>query len=40
MHGNGTFENSDGSRYEGEYDNNLKHGYGLLTYTDGSSCKG
>ncbi len=40
MHGNGVYKYPDGRIYEGEFVNNVKHGYGILTFPDGSSCKG
>ena len=31
---------ADGRKYEGEYVNDKKHGYGIYTYPDGRSYKG
>lgn len=36
----GTFFYSNGSKYEGEWRDNLKHGYGLFTFEDGSIYRG
>ena len=30
----------DGNRYEGEYINDLKHGFGVYTWADGSRYEG
>lgn len=36
----GTFFYSNGSKYEGEWKDNLKHGYGVFTFEDGSIYRG
>lgn len=38
--GNGTFFYSNGSKYEGEWVDNLKHGMGVFTFEDGSEYRG
>ena len=35
MHGKGTFEWNNGQKYEGNYLEDLKHGPGILTMSDG-----
>ena len=35
FHGLGVYSNADGSRYEGEHMNVLRHGHGTMTYPDG-----
>jgi hypothetical protein len=40
MHGNGKFQWSDGSSYEGEYMFGKKHGQGKFIYHDGKMYKG
>ena len=36
MDGKGTYTWPDGSKYQGDYKDNKKHGNGIYTYTDGS----
>jgi len=40
MHGKGIYNWADGRKYDGEYENDLKHGYGIETNYDGSIYKG
>jgi len=35
MHGRGKYEWSDGRKYDGDYIEDLKHGYGVFTWPDG-----
>lgn len=35
MHGKGVFTWPEGRKYEGEYEFDKKHGYGVLTLPDG-----
>lgn len=35
MHGNGKYEWPDGRKYDGQYEDDLKHGYGVFTWPDG-----
>lgn len=39
-HGQGTFYYSNGSKYEGEWNENLKNGYGVFTFEDGTCYSG
>ena len=39
-HGYGTEIMSDGSKYEGMYENNLRSGIGKYSYIDGSTFEG
>ena len=34
MHGNGKVEWNDGKIYEGEYENDKKHGFGTFSWPD------
>jgi hypothetical protein len=34
------FYYSNGSKYEGEWSNNLKHGFGIFTFEDGTTYEG
>jgi hypothetical protein len=38
--GFGTFYYSNGSKYEGEWKENLKHGHGVFTFEDGTTYEG
>ncbi|CAJ1443125.1 unnamed protein product [Effrenium voratum] len=40
MSGMGSMTWPDGSRYEGEYKNDFRHGQGTLTWPDGRKYKG
>ena len=40
MNGKGTFTWSDGRKYVGGFQNDLKHGYGILTYSNGTKYSG
>ncbi|CAL1169212.1 unnamed protein product [Cladocopium goreaui] len=40
MHGQGVYKYCNGTRYQGEFKENLREGYGVLTFTDGSLYEG
>ena len=40
LHGQGTFTNLMGDKYEGEFKDGGKHGHGIVTYPDGSKYVG
>jgi len=40
QHGKGTEELEDGSKYEGEFRDGKKQGYGVYEWADGSEYKG
>lgn len=35
MNGLGVYEWPDGKKYEGAYENDMKHGFGKFTFSDG-----
>jgi hypothetical protein len=40
MNGKGTYVFPNGNRFEGEWSNDVKHGYGVLTYVNGERYEG
>ena len=40
MHGYGTFINEDKMKYEGQFCNDIKQGYGTYSWTDGRKYSG
>eukprot|EP00434_Breviolum_minutum_P014812 symbB.v1.2.013060.t1/scaffold907.1/size153227/5 len=40
MHGQGVYKYCDGTRYQGQFRDNIREGYGVLTFTDGSLYEG
>ena len=40
MHGQGTLAYANGDKYEGEWESDKKHGYGIATGFDGTKYEG
>ena len=40
MHGEGVFKWKEGNKYQGEFKNDLKHGYGEFYWPDNRAYKG